>query len=53
MLINGNKTVDRIKKMRAMISIKRVHMCKGVGVRFADFIAFFEMSHEKEIIWSQ
>ena len=28
-------------------------MCKGVGVRFADFIAFFEMSHEKEIIWDQ
>ena len=38
----------------ARISRKRVHMymSKGVGVHFADFISFFLISHEKEIIWS-
>ena len=35
-----------------MISGKGVHMFKGVGVRFADFISFFLTSHENEIIWS-
>ena len=28
------------------------YMYKGVRVRFADFISFFLMSHENEIIWS-
>ena len=31
---------------------KGFRMCKGVGVRFADFISFFCISHENEIIWS-
>ena len=29
---------------------KGVHMYKGVGVHFADFISFFSISHENKII---
>ena len=32
-----------------MISRKRVHMFKGMGVRFGYFISL--ISHENEIIW--
>ena len=35
------------------ISGKGAYMYKGVGNRFADFISFFKISHENEIIWSQ
>ena len=28
-------------------------MYKGVGVRFVDFISFFKISHENEIIWCE
>ena len=31
---------------------KGVRIYKGVGVHFADFISFFSISHEIEIIWS-
>ena len=31
---------------------KGVHMYKGLGVRFVDFISFSLISHENEIIWS-
>ena len=35
------------------ISVNGVHMYKGVGVRFAEFISFPLKAHENEIIWSR
>ena len=40
-------------RVESRTSGKVVHMYKGVGFRFADFIAFSTISHENEIIWSR
>ena len=36
----------------SMIPGKRVHMYKGVAVRFADLSHLTQISNENEIIWS-
>ena len=47
---------DGTSSGRSNISGKGVHLYKGVGVHFADFISFSQISHENEIIsshWDQ
>ena len=47
------KAQVRLSRGGSRMSGKGVHMYKGVGVRFVDFISFSLISHENEIIWSK